>query len=240
MGDMMSKVGDRISAENSSWTFGGDVHKHFDAHVKKSIPQYLIGHDLIVKLSDFFLINKSVVYDIGCSTGTLLEKLAIRHQNKNVKFFGCDIEKGMIDTARKKCKNFKNIKYLNDSILSIPIIKSNLILSYYTMQFIHPSVRQELFNKIFEALNWGGAFVFFEKVRAPDARFQDIMSLMYNEYKIDEGYTYEEIIGKSRSLKGILEPFSTQGNLDLAHRAGFKDVTTIFKYICFEGFIAIK
>ena len=55
-----------------------------------------------------------------------------------------------------------------------------------------------------------------------------------------QGYSYDEIIGKSRSLKGVLEPFSTQGNIDLAKRAGFKDITTIFKYVCFEGFIAIK
>jgi tRNA (cmo5U34)-methyltransferase len=80
----------------------------------------------------------------------------------------------------------------------------------------------------------------FEKVRAPDARFQDMMVGMYNEFKLDQGFDYEEIVTKTRSLKGVLEPFSTQGNLDLFARAGFKDVTTVMKYICFEGFIAIK
>jgi tRNA (cmo5U34)-methyltransferase len=38
----------------------------------------------------------------------------------------------------------------------------------------------------------------------------------------------------------VLEPFSTQGNLDLLSRAGFKDVMTLIKYVCFEGFLAIK
>ena len=42
------------------------------------------------------------------------------------------------------------------------------------------------------------------------------------------------------NLKGVLEPFSTQGNLDLFKRAGFVDITTISKYICFEGFLLIK
>ena len=36
------------------------------------------------------------------------------------------------------------------------------------------SKRQKLFDKIFDSLIWGGDFLFFEKVRAPDARFQDI------------------------------------------------------------------
>ena len=236
----MEKVGDKISAQNSSWNFGGDVHKYFDDHVKKSVPLYEVGHNIIEKLSDFFLPNNSVVYDIGCSTGTLLKKISDRHLNKNIKFIGCDVEKGMINAAKLKCKNLKNISFENKSILDLKIMKSNFICSYYTIQFIHPSVRQIIFDKIYDALNWGGAFVYFEKVRGPDARFQDIMSLIYNEYKIDQGYSYDEIIGKSRSLKGVLEPFSTQGNIDLAKRAGFKDITTIFKYVCFEGFIAIK
>ena len=52
--------------------------------------------------------------------------------------------------------------------------------------------------------------------------------------------TPDNIIAKSRSLKRILEPFSTQGNIDLLKRAGFKDYITIAKYLCFEGFLAIK
>ena len=89
-------------------------------------------------------------------------------------------------------------------------------------------------------MNWGGAFLLFEKVRAPDARFQDIISLVYNEFKLKNLYSPGDIISKSRSLKGVLEPFSTRGNLDLLKRAGFKDITTVMKYLCFEGFLAIK
>lgn len=86
----------------------------------------------------------------------------------------------------------------------------------------------------------GGAFFLIEKVRGSDARFQDILNQVYIEYKLSKGYSSTEIINKGRSLKGILEPFSTKGNVDLLKRAGFKDIITIFKYACFEGFLAIK
>ena len=79
-----------------------------------------------------------------------------------------------------------------------------------------------------------------EKVRGPDARFQDILNQAYIEFKLSQGFSESQIINKSKSLKGILEPFSTKGNLDLLKRAGFKDVLTVFKYACFEGFLAIK
>ena len=61
--------------------------------------------------------------------------------------------------------------------------KSSLITSFYTMQFIPPSNRQIIFDNIYKNLKWGGAFLLFEKVRAPDARFQDLITQLYNEYK---------------------------------------------------------
>ena len=112
--------------------------------------------------------------------------------------------------------------------------------SFYTIQFINPSIRQNIFNKIFKSLRWGGGFLLFEKVRSPDARFQDMMNQIYMEYKIDQSYTPEEILSKSMSLKGVLEPFSTNANIQMMKRAGFKDITTVFKFLNFEGYLAIK
>jgi len=80
----------------------------------------------------------------------------------------------------------------------------------------------------------------FEKVRACDARFQDIMTSLYSDYKLEKGYSAEQIIAKTRSLKGVLEPFSTSGNEELLKRSGFVDYMSVMKYTCFEGFIAIK
>jgi tRNA (cmo5U34)-methyltransferase len=237
---MDNKVGDSINASNASWHFSGDVPKTFDDHVSRSVPLYVEGHDLIVKLSDFFLSKRSSCYDIGSSTGLLSRKLWERNCNKNVKIVGLDVEEDMVSFAKEKNDDVKEIKFYNADIVDFDLEKSDLIVSYYTMQFVSPKVRQLAFNKIFESLNWGGAFILFEKVRGADARFQDIMTSLYTDYKLDKGYSPENIISKSRSLKGVLEPFSTQGNLDLLKRAGFVDISTIMKYVCFEGFLAIK
>ena len=95
-------------------------------------------------------------------------------------------------------------------------------------------------DKLYQNLNWGGALLLFEKVRGADARFQDIITASYIEYKLRKGYSADDILSKSRSLKGVLEPFSSQGNVDMLKRAGFIDINTIQKYLCFEGFLAIK
>jgi tRNA (cmo5U34)-methyltransferase len=234
-------VGHNIAAENAGWTFGGDVAKTFVNHIRQSVPLYEEGHSLICQLSDYFVSDTSKVIELGTSTGELLRKLAAHNRSKpNAKFIGIDTEPPMIDEARQHCKDFKNIELIVDDIRVAPLEKADLIISYYTMQFIPPRDRQALFDRIYESLNWGGAFIMFEKVRGPDARFQDICVSLYNDFKQSQGFSPDEILSKTRSLKGILEPFSTAGNLGLLERAGFTDTMSIAKYICFEGFLAIK
>lgn len=225
---------------NADWNFSGEIVEKFDNHILKSVPMYKEGHDLVCRLSDFFLSNDSVCYEIGCSTGSLTLQLAKHNRKKNIKFIGVEIEQDMVDFANKKVLEYNEIDIICDNILSMNLDKADMIVSYYTIQFIKPRERQLIFDKIYESLNWGGAFVLFEKVRGPDARFQDIFTALYNDYKLEQGFSKEDIFDKTRSLKGVLEPFSTQGNLDLLQRAGFKDVVSIMKYVCFEGFLAIK
>jgi tRNA (cmo5U34)-methyltransferase len=236
----MALVGDKIKSENANWSFTGEVSLSFDEHVSKSVPLYGKGHNLVAKLADFYLSNDSICYDLGCSTGSLLLKLAERNEHKNVNFYGIDSVPEMIDQAKLKCDRYNNVNLLVDDLLDYEYEKSDLFVAYYTVQFVKPRERQLLINKIYNSLNWGGAFILFEKVRAPDARFQDTLNSVYYDYKLEQGYTPEEIIAKARSLKGVLEPFSTQGNTDLLKRAGFVDICSVFKYICFEGVVAIK
>lgn len=237
---IMTNVGDKIEAENANWSFSGDTSQHFDQHIKKSIPFYETSHELGVSISDFFLGDGSVCYDLGCSTGSLLDRLAKHHHNKRVQFIGIDLEAEMVNYAQTLCQNHSNVEVRCESLVDLELEKADLILAYYTMQFIKPKHRQALFHRIYEALNWGGGFLLFEKVRSPDARFQDMMTTLYADYKLDQGYSGNEIVAKNRSLKGILEPFSRAGNMGLLERAGFFDITTVMKYICFEGFLAIK
>lgn len=239
----MKSSGDNILTKDSSWSFGKNVPKKFTKHISKSVPFYLEGHEIITYLSDFFLKEKSICYDLGCSTGTLINKISKKHDKKKISFYGIDSVKEMIQQAKKENKkNFSNNKiiYKNSNINKVSLMKCDMILSYYTIQFIPPRHRQSIINKIYKSLNWGGAFIMFEKIRANDARFQDIFSIIYNDFKLKNGYSADEIINKTKSLKGILEPFSDFGNLGLLKRSGFKDIIPIFQWMNFKGYLSIK
>lgn len=237
----LAKVGQDIETGNAAWTFDGKVADTFVSHVSQSVPLYEKGHDLVCQLSDYFVDKTSTVYEIGTSTGELIKKVAQHNAHREgARFIGIDPVGPMVEKAKEHCADTPSVTIIEDDARNFEFEKSDLIISYYTIQFIPPRDRQQLFDKLYEALNWGGALIMFEKVRAPDARFQDMAVSMYNEFKLEQGFDYEEIVTKTRSLKGVLEPFSTQGNLDMFTRAGFQDVMTVMKYVCFEGFVAIK
>ena len=237
---MQKKFINNINYDNASWSFDGKTAKNFDKHINNSIPHYNSMHDIALKFSDFFLSEKTYIYDIGCSTGTFVKRLNERHNIKKHNIIGVDVIKKMCIMAKKNNKNYKNVKIINSKIENLKLKNSLLITSFFTMQFIHPSRRQKIFNKIFNSLHWGGGFMLFEKVRYPDARFQDMVSQVYLDFKLEQGFRSDAIINKSRSLKGVMEPFSSAGNMQLLKRAGFKDIVTIFKFACFEGILAIK
>lgn len=236
---MSSDAGDGIQSKNANWKFDGQTVTHFQEHIEKSIPFYHEGHKLVVALSDFFIKDASVCYDIGSSMGLLTHNLAKHHEFRNAQFIGIEKEHEMVRAAKKNYR-LHNLDFACEDINAFKFEESDFIVSYYTVQFIRPSQRQQLVNKIFSALKWGGAFIMFEKVRACDARFQDYMTALYEDYKLEKGYDPIEIINKKRSLKGVLEPFSEQANIDMLKRAGFVDILPVMRYICFEGFLAIK
>ena len=88
----------------------------------------------------------------------------------------------MIKFSKIKNKNCK-IKFSVQDALKVNYKNSCIVSSFYTLQFISTSNRQNLVNKIFNGLNWGGAFFLIEKVRGPDARFQDYLNQVYIDYK---------------------------------------------------------
>lgn len=230
----------KILAEPCHWTFDTVVDQ-FEAHIEKSVPNYRAGHELMCRYADFILRDDSLVYEIGCSTGALARRfLGWNQARPGLRYVGLDVSAQMVAHAAEAGVGDKRAEYVCDDAVTFEFEPCTAVVAYYSFQFIHPAYRQTVFDKIYKALEWGGALLLFEKVRAPDARFQDYAIQIYNDIKQDNGFSEEEIINKTQSLKGVLEPFSAEGNLGLMSRAGFSDISSIYKWVCFEAWVAIK
>ncbi|MFA5880546.1 MAG: methyltransferase domain-containing protein [Candidatus Margulisiibacteriota bacterium] len=235
--DTSLNIGDSITIKDT-WHFKGTVSQNFDEHIKKSVPFYEEGHNLILKIASYFLKENSVCYDLGTSTGSLIAKLAQKFQLSQ--FYGIDLEKDMTDIAKKNTAPLNNVEIITNNLLNLNFEKSNLFVAYYTIQFIEPKQRINLIKNIYNALNKGGAFIWFEKTMFNNAIVQKINYDLLTDFKLNKGFTPEEITAKNKSLQGILQPFSTKENFKLLHASGFKVTDTIFKSNFFEGYLVVK
>tara|TARA_B100000401_G_scaffold437743_1_gene384087 strand:- start:881 stop:1606 length:726 start_codon:yes stop_codon:yes gene_type:complete len=241
---MEEDSGDNIKTYKSGWDFKTLNPQNFEKHVNKSVPGYSHGHKIITLLSDYFISQGSIIYDIGCSTGNLISQLSLyHHKREDLQFIGIEpannFSELFIENTKNKSSEHK-FEFVNCNVQDYEFEKFDMAVAYYSIQFIHPKYRQELISRIYDNLNWGGAFFFFEKVRGTDSRFHDMLNSLYFEYKKEMGYTNDEIINKMMSLKGVLEPYTSNENNNFLKRAGFKDTSIIFKNLCFEGLLAIK
>ena len=236
----MSENKVKILAERCRWSFDAVVDQ-FEEHIDRSVPNYTAGHELVCRYADFSLRDDSLVYEIGCSTGALGRRFLDWNRSRpSLRYVGLDVSPGMIETARRRGPADPRAAYLCEDAASFEFEPCTAVFAYYVFQFIHPAFRQALFDELYRSLEWGGMLIMFEKVRAPDARLQDYAMQIYNDFKQDKGFSEEEILNKAQSLKGVLEPFSTEGNLGLMQRAGFQDIVSVYKWVCFEGWVAIK
>lgn len=225
--------------KRGKWTFGKNVYKTFDNHIKKSVPSYLKTQKLISELSTYFLSENTVCYDIGFSTGTLLRKINNLNYKRDIHYFGVEPEKQMFKSFREKNK-FKKLTLINKPIENIKMKKSDFIISHYTLQFIRHETRLKVLKKIYEALNPEGGFVLFEKIYGNNSRFEKIFSDMLIDFKSANKFTEKDIIEKNRSIRGILQPLTLDQNIFNLKKAGFSKIQIIHQDINFLGILSIK
>ena len=232
-------VGDDIAAAAGQWTFDGLSGDAFSTHVRRSVPIYDQAHNLTLALSSFFVSGTPLMYDIGCSHGSLTFDLAANVKKFGVSVVGIDHSASLLDAARSQYEA-DNLSFVEADIETFEWQPSALIVSSFTLQFIRPRNRYALLRSLWQSLDWGGGLLLFEKFRAPDARFQDWMTQLYEQWKVEQGFSVEEIYNKRMSLRGILEPFSDSANLDMLSEAGFSDVLPIVRFLNFGGYLAVK
>jgi tRNA (cmo5U34)-methyltransferase len=234
-------VDDTISAVPGEWRFDKNVSQAFDSHVHKSVPFYAEIQRMVIELSEYFVRDHSVVYDLGSSTGTTLDLLSSVHAGKeDVQFIGFDLSKFMIKEARKKV-NRPNVRFHHKNIMDVEFSPpANFLTSLFTIQFLTLAERRTLLTRINEGLTEGGGVLIVEKVSAEHSCFEDIWAELYWDFKRRQGLTPEQILEKANSIRGVLKPLTADENIDLLWQTGYSQVEVFFKWYNWAGFLAVK
>lgn len=235
---MIDKVFNK--AISKQFEFDEEVASVFDDMLNRSVPFYKNMQKLSINFATKFLEENSRVYDLGCSTASTLIELAKSSKYK-LELIGIDNSNAMLEQAKNKAKAYGvDIKLLNEDIFQVNLQKAKVIFANYTLQFIRPLNREKLIQKIYSSLEDGGVFIFSEKLISKNSLLNKQFIDEYYDFKKMQGYSEFEIAQKREALENVLIPYTEDENKKMIKDAGFKDCETVFKWVNFATFIAIK
>ena len=183
------------------------------------------------------------LYDLGCSTGTLLLKLAQTiDKDKGIALYGVDNSPAMLEKCREVLKQSPVPYELFEADLNqgISIKDASVVVMNYTLQFVLPEHRISLLKNICEGLVPGGSLVLIEKIKSDIPALDETFIDFHHQFKRDRDYSDLEISRKREALENVLIPWTVEENQSTIKKAGFQTVDLFFKWNNFAGFIALN
>jgi tRNA (cmo5U34)-methyltransferase len=227
----------------SDFEFGEEVASVFDDMVDRSVPFYGEIQRMITEMGKDYAVKGTNVYDLGCSTGTMLILLD-QVVDQDVTFIGIDDSTEMLGKCAEKLKQ-AGISRAYD--LQVADLNSKLSLSNasvvnlcLTLQFVRPLNRERLVREVYEGLNPNGCLLLTEKVLGEDSLFNRQFIDYYYRLKRRRHYSDLEISQKREALENVLIPYKLEENRRLLKESGFKMIDIFFKWYNFCGIIAVK
>jgi tRNA (cmo5U34)-methyltransferase len=243
---MASKKKDTLFKKSTApgkFEFNEPVARVFDDMLERSVPFYKECQQMVINLALHYAQKGSTIYDLGCSTGTLLRHLVTNiPKAKNVRFVGLDNSAAMLEKARGKLKgHLKRCDLVEANLNSdFELSDASVVIMNYTLQFIPPKRRAAMLKRIYQGMRPGGSLILIEKVRGESDGLNDLFVEQYHDYKRSQGYSKLEISKKREALEKVLVPLKPVKNRELLEVAGFRQVDVFFKWFNFSGFLAVK
>ena len=118
-------------------------------------------------------------------------------------------------------------------ILAVGSIAFDSIKTFY-------GERKKILSKVYASLEYGGALICVDKIRAKLPDFEDIFNQVYFDFKIEKKLSSNQILNKSKSLRSSMHLFNQDEIYDQFRDSKFNQIEVFFRWFNFIGFIAIK
>lgn len=231
-----------MAGEGGDFSFS--VVDDFDAHIAREIHGYSTLDQLVRGIAEASIEDGTRVYDLGCSTGRLLNTLAVTVESevdpsrrKEVEFIGIEPNENFVRDFEPATQS---VEIQKDRVTRATVLSNaSLITSLFTIQFVPVQERQAILTNIYNGLNLNGVFIWAEKVHARNSRVETLLNGQHLDLK-REGSSAEDILDKDQRLRAIMHPLDESTNRSLLRRAGFSDVETFWRVNNFMALIAVK
>lgn len=223
--------------------FNAAVANVFDDMIHRSVPMYGEIIQRQAQLVEGCCHPGSRVYDLGCSTGNLAMALCGRMPPGTFQMMAVDSSRPMLDIFNKRLAaagRSGDITPLCRDIRRVNMAAASAVVVNFTLQFIPPLDRDALLQKVYDALEPGGRFLFSEKTIHPNPALSDLQVDFYYRFKRENGYSEMEISQKREALETVLVPETLETHHDRLHRCGFSGIDVWLKWFNFCSWICTK
>ncbi len=244
---MTDKNSDRIYSQYrrqiSDFVFDDKVAGVFNDMIQRSVPGYATVIAMTKVIAEQYAAENSNCYDLGCSLGA--STLAMRRgiDKKNCRIIAVDNSKAMVNKCRDIVLADNSdvpVEVIQSDILDVDLKNASIVVMNYTLQFLSLAMRDEMIQKIYDAMLQGGVLVLSEKITYEDRQEDQFQIDMHHNFKKLYGYSDLEISQKRKSLENVLIPDTLETHRKRLAKAGFKNCRIWFKCFNFISLAAFK
>lgn len=216
------------AAEQSAvdkFSFNQQVVDVFPDMINRSVPSYQNIIDGIGKIANLLCPVRPVIYDLGCSLGSVSLSIAKHAQSKSPDIKGIDYSQAMIDRCQQHIGAFNfggSISLQQADLVTISLDHCSMAVINFTLQFIEPFQRQSVIDKVYKALEPNGIFVLSEKIKSSQNILDDILIELHHEFKRENGYSDLEISQKRSALEDVMKLDTIEEHRERLRHAGFQ------------------
>jgi len=236
---------DSEALEAGDFVFDDRVVSVFPDMINRSVPGYSLVVPMIGLLARQYAQNNSNLYDLGCSLGAVSLAMRAAVRAENARIWAVDSSSAMIRQLgvvlqENHSSGLLDVHPLQQDILETRIENASVVVLNFTLQFVEPSRRPGLLQKIASGLNPGGILILSEKVRFEHPQEQALLTHWHHEFKRAQGYSELEIARKRDALENVMKPDSMAQHRQRLQEAGFDQVYQWFQGFNFVSMIALR
>ncbi len=246
----LDQRGDRpvhYPADPNKFSFDREVAPIFPDMARRSIPNYEAFHRTHARMvARWFIKDKGTrILDVGASRGEFFYQLQQFYIDSGLT--RPPMQRVALDNSEAMCGHlrieFPDVE-VRQQALDEPLFTANeeqfdIINCTYVLQFIHPDKQLNVLRKLISMLSPHGVLILGQK-EAHEGALGHMLHEEYIRWRIDNGYTREEIEAKNRALAGSMwpmHPYVLRAALkhhftEIAETSRFAMFTTLF---CMKG-----
>ena len=212
----------------------------FPDMIQRSVPGYGMLISTIGILAARYAQAGSHCYDLGCSLGAVSLAMRQRITQPECDIIAVDNSSAMIERGRELLAR--------DTVPTIPVTMICADIqdigienaSVVMLNFIPPSERLALINRIYSGLKPGGILILSEKIAFDEPKRQQFHDQLHLDFKRANGYSDLEISQKRTALENVMIPETLTCHQERLQEASFDFVDTWFQCLNFASLVAIK